>query len=142
MRKIEAAFYPKLSSILLMYLMLAHVFAAMCVYISIDGQWQYFLLFILFTSSILYFCHVTGVLSNQSVCSLEYIAKRRWRISLANGEIRDVELSGKTVLTKYFIILHFSDIYSSYQKSLLLFPDSLSHKKLQLLRRYVTVGFL
>lgn len=142
MRKIQATFYPKLSSFLLMYLMLAHIFGAICFYISMNGQWIYLIFFILLGISILYFCQATGVLSKRSVYSLEFISDRQWRLLMTNGEMRDVVLSGKSIVTKYFIILHFSDLYTPYKKALLLFPDSLSRQKLRLLRRCVTLGFL
>lgn len=142
MKKIQETFYPKLSLFLLMYLTFAHVFAAICIYISIYDRWQYFLFFVLLCASIFYFCHASGVLSNRSVYSLEYIADRQWRLLMADGEIREVVLQGSSVITRYFIVLHFSDLYTSYKKTLLLFPDSLSQEKLRLLRRCVTLGFL
>lgn len=142
MRKYSTVFYPRLSKHLLVYLFVLHVFAAVCIMAFLTGGLLYLFLFVILVSGIFYLCNVLALFSNHCICALQYLKDRQWRISMVNGETSDMILHGKSILTRYLVILHFVDQQHGVKRHLLLFPDSLPNGRLRLLRYYVRMGFL
>ena len=138
----QDTFHPKLSMYLFMYLALVHVFASICIIASMSGRHLYFLLLLLLIVSVIYICNAVGLLCNRAVYALTYLKDRQWLLSLANGDVCEMTLQGKSVLTRFLMILHFHDKKTKRKQVVMLFPDSLSQSKLKLLRRYVRLGYL
>ncbi len=135
MERSTVTFYPKLSIYLFFYLLLAHVFAAICVIATMDGALLFSVLLVLLMSGTFYICHYCGLSSTERVDSLRSDALHEWSLLMVDGSQKVVTLSGNSIVMRYLMVLRFVEVNTGKKHVVLLFPDSLPCEQMKIVRR-------
>ena len=138
----SSVFYPKLSNYLLFYLLLLHVFVAVCLIATLDGVLLCLSFVVLLIVGAFYFGHYFGFFSSDRIDALQCVLGKQWCLFTVEGVARNVLLSGSSVITRYVIVLHFIERHTQKKYPVLLFPDSLPKDQIRLVRRYARLGFM
>lgn len=117
------------------YLIAVHLFAFACVAMVLPNALYVIALFCLIISFIFF------LERDQKIMTLEYSQKAEWILHCHDDQVVRMQLLPSSVMTRYFLILHFMD-ENEYNKTLVLFSDMFSSENYRNLRRRVKMGFL
>lgn len=126
----------KQSPIYIGYLIAIQLFAFRCTAMVLPIALHVIVLFCLIVS-FLFFLE-----RDQGIIFLQYNQKTEWMLYCNNDRVLRMQLLSSSVMTRYFLILHFTGEKVADKKSLVLFSDMLSPENYRHLRRCVKIGFL
>ncbi len=94
---------------------------------------------------IVLFCLISSFLffleRDQEIISLQYAQETEWLLHGNDDRVLRMTLLSSSVMTRYFLILHFTD-ENRYKKTVVLFSDVFLSGNYRDLRRCVKMGFL
>lgn len=111
-----------------------------CTWMAVIYLWAKWLITIMLITHFIFLIKKYFLFASSKSISTFYFDGEHWQLKLKSEEICVAELTGETIVTRYFILLNFRGIIGEEHHQLFLFPDSVLPPSFRRLRTLLVLN--